>query len=310
MGTFSISGGEGFDRIVEADLHAICVQLKNPHVEAIILVGAPARGEGTPFEGKPFNDYDIVVIAREKIKLEPIRLYLPVEISVKTRDELASAPCTLFNYEMRYGHKIIFGPENILDIMPPWKKEDIPLLEGTRLLVNRGSLHLLDENFKYLMKLVLSMGDASYLAMKCHEISYQEKLSSFRQNSKSWSIPGADFLSSLYEKAIRFKLYGQKPLLAIDEWATTLRYFEQFALWYEGIRLEKTFETLEEYEYTLRKSPFSLYNIAQNLLYFRSLRNSSAPVAAKLLLRLLFLARGDSTSMSKEHYLAIWRRYA
>jgi len=310
MGRYSTDGGDRFDSLVEADLHAICHKLTNPDIEAIVLVGAPARGEGTPFEGKPYNDYDIVVVARKKIQVPPIKLSIPVDVSVKTTKELRAATCTLFNYEMRYAHKVIFGPQNILDIMPEWKKEALPLLEGTQLLVNRGTLHLLEESDKYFMKLALALGDSAFLAMKCHEISYQKKLLSFRDFFPSWNIPETNYLSDIYEKAIRFKLSGHAAPIGKEEWTRLLTYFEQFALWYEGIRLGRPIHSLDEYIHTIAEAPFSLFHAAQNLIYFRSLHHLFAPPAAKLLAALLFLNRREPGFLTKKAYLDIWRRYA
>ncbi len=206
MAIYTVAGSDDLDRKIEADLQRIAA-LAAPHSRAGILLGGYGRGEGTPFVNSdgsqaPFNDYDLVVVVdradrtvretfRALEKKLTAQLGLTVDLCPYQRDRLPRCEFSLLNYEMKYGHRVIWGDEHPLAAMPDYPHNAIPLSEGLRLLLNRGKLLLdirgrlgrpdaLSEQerirfIKFISKAWLALGDCALLAERKYSISYQEK---------------------------------------------------------------------------------------------------------------------------------------
>ena len=213
------------------------VRTISPYCEAIILLGGYGRGEGTPFireEGTqtPFNDYDLVAIVQTVNPL--IRLHFntlagqlsedlgfPVDLTPYQKSRLPSCEFSLLNFEMKYGHVVLHGPDNILDAMPDYACDAIPLHEGSRLLLNRGKL-LLDirqriaksdplnneEQLrfkKFILKAWLAFGDAALLAAGQYDIAYAVKKTRIHDIG---SCPERSVVIAEYLKAVELKEWG------------------------------------------------------------------------------------------------------
>lgn len=206
MSRYTVKGSAALDERIDADLARI-TEAAAPHCIAGILLGGYGRGEGTPFihpDGSqlPFNDYDLVVVVetldravRQRFKaLEKqlsAELGLPVDLYPYRRDDLPKCEFSLLNYELKHGHKVVWGDEHILDNMPVYPTDAIPLSEGSRLLLNRGKLlldikrrlsrsePLNDEErirfLKFISKVWLALGDCALLAARKYDISYSVK---------------------------------------------------------------------------------------------------------------------------------------
>ena len=157
MSKYTIKGSSELDEKIDADLEHI-TRTVAPHCDAGILLGGYARGEGTPFilsDGTqtPFNDYDLVVIigtVNTAVRLHFQELEqqltqeigLPVDLCPYALSELPSREFSLLNYELKYGHTVLWGNEETLDALPSYPHDAVPLSEGSRLLLNRGKLLL------------------------------------------------------------------------------------------------------------------------------------------------------------------------
>ena len=206
MSKYTIKGSNELDTLIEADLKRIAIEAA-PHSIAGILLGGYGRGEGTPFinpDGSqvPFNDYDLIVIV-DKItpairrtfqtleKQLSAEIGLPVDLCPYKRSTLPQCEFSMLNYEMKHGHKIIWGNENSLASLPDYPHGALPLAEGARLLLNRGKLLLdiqqrlaqpepLSEEerirfIKFIQKVHLAFGDCALLAAGQYDISYAIK---------------------------------------------------------------------------------------------------------------------------------------
>jgi predicted nucleotidyltransferase len=281
MSKYTVNAGERFDLVVDQHLCRIvarCLKSKySQEIKAIVLMGSYGRGEGTAFQGEnglqPFNDYDLVVVGasmnewkRRKIQKEFHRLEIElsaeigidVDLFLHTENSLKRADASLMNYEMKYGHKVVYGDESILDIMPEYSSVD--LSEATRLLLNRGKLLLdisrsLQKNEvkdelkfkKFLNKVVLAMGDAALMAAGFQGIYYKNKLEQIEQIT---GFQNSEWLIEEYQSAIAFKFIGDVELLPRDIESYYEELKEKFLDFYydfESVRLKKDVHEYHQY---------------------------------------------------------------
>ena len=177
---------------------------------ALVLIGGYARGEGgfRHVDGKPepYNDYDYFVVvggmtpaAVEVLKAQLLelghvltaRVGVEVDLAVLRLEALPRAEYSLMHAEMLWGHRVVAGDAAILEAMPRMPFAGLALAEFTRLMLNRGSLLLMNRNalatgtsgeprqreqyMKYLFKAVLACGDARLAAAGQYHPSYSEK---------------------------------------------------------------------------------------------------------------------------------------
>jgi predicted nucleotidyltransferase len=284
MSKFTVNSGKIFDRLVKRDLKKAvdyCLALPQASlVKSIILMGSYGRGEGTSLQTaaglRPFNDYDLVVVGKSMSELKrksfqkvlhvleqevSRELGITVDYFLHTENSLKRAECTLMNYEMKYGHMVLYGDKDILKLVP--EMTEVPLREATRLLLNRGKLLLdIQETIntwgsvpkklellyrKYLNKMVLALGDSALLACDLYDISYVNKREQINYidglNEPSW-------LQAEYRKAIDFKFSGNCQLLPqnIENYFETVKgYFVNLYYWLEGIRLKQQIVGYDDY---------------------------------------------------------------
>jgi hypothetical protein len=191
------------------------------HFVALVLMGGYGRGEGgyvmTAQGPAPFNDYDYFVVVRglrrgaraalarqlgELAETLAVEVGVEVDFALLRREGLAAAEYSLMNAEMRWGHRVVAGDADVLARMPEMPLRALPHGELTRLMLNRGTLLLMNQRrlaelqsiraglgaaggldaadreqfFKYLFKAALACGDARLAADGHYHPSYPEKL--------------------------------------------------------------------------------------------------------------------------------------
>lgn len=121
-------------------------------VEAIILYGGYGRGEGAWIhydnEVKPYNDYDLLVISDSTVSsnfLSEVRKSLAnilginwIDISVLPRKKLSNLSVSIFNYDLKNGSKVIWGDKHILNELPDFCANQIPLRDIRILFFTRA----------------------------------------------------------------------------------------------------------------------------------------------------------------------------
>ena len=310
VGKYSVKGSPAFDALIDRHMQRIADEVwtssYSKHWKALVLLGGYGRGEGTPLIAKdgtelPFNDYDLIVVTdrinplikgalKHLEKRLTAELGLPVDLYPYLKKNLGTCEFSLLNYELKHGHMVIRGDEKILDRMPDYPHSQIPLSEGTRLLMNRGKL-LLDikrrlatkepltpeerQRFiKFIFKANLAFGDCALLMRNAYDISYTVK----KERIKNLDLNGLSDTRGIinaYQRAIEFKEYGDfQPLettnvhMWLDE---AVQHFQDVFLWYEQRGLNRKFRDIKKYAHAfprLGNEGTPLKNAVHNLKTF------------------------------------------
>ena len=273
---YTPDGDAGVESRIDSDQQLIAAAVMDvvpeSHFRALVLIGGYARGEGgfRHVDGKPepYNDYDYFVVVRgmghhtiQTLKTTLLELGhlltdkvgVEVDLAVLREESLPSAEYSLMHAEMLWGHKVVAGDAAILDAMPPMPFAGLALAEFTRLMLNRGSLLLMNRDalasgncsapqqreqfMKYLFKAVLACGDARLAAVGHYHPSYSEKWRRLQQ--LQWDEQER-FLPQ-YEMALQAKFhpayeqYDSADLRqclqqVTDLWLLTLAYLESIRL--------------------------------------------------------------------------------
>ena len=237
---------------------------------ALVLIGGYARGEGgfRHVNGKPepYNDYDYFVvvggISQRGLKaLKPLLVQLghsltatvgvEVDLEILKEELLPKAEYSLMHAEMLWGHRVVAGNQDILSSIPGMPFARLALAEFTRLMLNRGSLLLINRSelaagrvqeaqhreqfMKYLFKAVLASGDARLAAAGQYHPSYTEKWQ--RLQKMQW--PGHKQFLSQYAIALEAKFHPSYERFTDADLVNYLR--QVTALWMETLsHLEAT----------------------------------------------------------------------
>lgn len=186
-------------------------EIKPLNPQAIIIYGSYGRNEGAWILDQnnllPYNDFDIVIVDDttdnsnyNRNLTESLKKKLNVEwidLQVLNKKKLKSlSKRTIFNYDLKYGSKVIYGDERILELIPINQKskinvKDLEVLFNTRLWTFYGSqltLKKLDAKksrfFKYQMsKAVLASIESYLIRNNYYNCSYKLKVKKFIEMS-------------------------------------------------------------------------------------------------------------------------------
>jgi len=213
------------------------------NLEAVILYGGYGRKEGSWIieqDGncRPYNDYDILLVVREKIPIKVIdsmRKSLAekigiswVDIGQKTPAELKKLKPSIYNYDLKHASKVIQGDPNILNCIAEMDAVTIPLKEGEILfffffwtllgsLDNKGlSVDRKDEESRFfrnqMAKAVLAVVDVLLLQKGAYHPSYRERVKRLRE-----LYPKKSELCELSEWALEEKLCPKAPYMKAQD---------------------------------------------------------------------------------------------
>ncbi len=317
MGKYSVQGSPEFDALVDAHMERIAEvvysSIYSKHWKALVLCGGYGCGEGTPLIQRPgvrgqkteaelpFNEYAFLVVTR---LLDPLvkrslkkmefhlseELGLPVVLRPRLECSLKRRDFSLCNYEIRQGHRVIRGNENILSKMPDFPPDRIPRSEGTRLLMNCGKRLLemklrlstgrpltREERYfciKYIFKAHLAFGDCALLLRGAYDPSPAVRKERIQSIDLS-GMPDGHGMAEAYLRAIAFKdcaCFQPLETVNLHVWFDeTIQRFKEVFLWHERRRLNRKFRTLEKYAHAfpnLGNEGSALKNAGHNLRAF------------------------------------------
>lgn len=311
---FCITAEPALEKKIGEDLHRIqeaILAVMGHQVLSIVLTGGYGRGEGGIAwkDGKvcPVNDYDLVVVTKNmslpmflahRSRIQRLgerlteQLGLGIDLALTRKKMLPTMSPNIFWYETREGHYVVWGEQDILTDLPGWAPEDIPLSEGTRLLLNRGAMLLVARAIlnssnppsanecqmilTAAWKAVLSWGDCALLKNGRYDYRYQKRKDMIHVLSSLNDIPSGETLPAFYSHAIHYKFFQEnlRPQpTGIGEWLSEIiKQHERMFQWFEENRLGRTIANWNEYATWVPKLPLpgslvgKAKNVARNIL--------------------------------------------
>ncbi len=178
-------------------------------VEAVVLTGSFGRGEGGVYQDSagrycPVNDYDLIVVDPRDLTVELAGLgdQLARELEIDFVDLAYSNGCwenlppTIFNYDLKYGSRVMAGNPSVLDPIPVYAASEFTADDTVRLLLNRTAGLLSGINGKFLgddpgsadeqryrtnqmVKAWIAVGDAYLIQWNGYDSSYMRRKERF-----------------------------------------------------------------------------------------------------------------------------------
>lgn len=213
-------------------------------LEAVLLGGGYGRGEGgvlrSPTGDRPYNDLEYYVAIKGNRHLNGLRYRrrlevlgeilthladAEIEFTVTSLAALASAPVSMFSYDLSAGHRTL-GPGAVPEPLPGFERhrgaESIPSAEATRLLMNRCSgllfagIELAREPFtpaaadfvrRNIAKVQLALGDAVLTACGQYHWSCRERHHRLDRLAGIECWPWLDTVLWQHAAGVAFKLH-------------------------------------------------------------------------------------------------------
>ena len=254
---YTVYGDSEFDKKIDEHMiqirEAVLEVMPEKYLSALILGGGYGRGEGGVFleNGKMelYNDYDFFVISndisRSKMQQYHAELFevgekltkiIGIDVDFgpfRNVSELASMKFTMMWFELKQAHIVVYGDEKILDAIPNFQPNAIPLSEAMGLMLNRSVGLLLakqrlennsknlstgDKDFieRNIFKAGMAAGDAFLISNHTFNHSYVKRMSLMDKFKENDIIANNDFLP-LYKKSIMYKLKPERKDRSYEE---------------------------------------------------------------------------------------------
>jgi len=254
---YTLDGDDAVENRIDKDQQLIGQAVVNffpsSIFSALVLIGGYARGEGgfCYIDGKPapYNDYDYFIVVKNlnkakqrewNPKLQKLAKELEQQVGIEvdffflSEESLSGAEFSLMFAEMQWGNRVIAGDPDVLAVMPPMPFAKLPLAEFTRLMLNRGSLLLLNKQarlagepsnalqheifVKYLFKAILAIVDSHLAVRRIYHPSYPEKLKLLESIAEQHEL--IDLLD-MYRLALEARFhpnFSQYSSMNLDVW--------------------------------------------------------------------------------------------
>lgn len=245
----TVHGSPDFNEWMQRVLDELGADVRDqlgPDLVALVLGGGYGRGEGGVDyrHGKelPYNDLDLVLVVHRHHRslldrLEPLRRSYETRLGIEvdfgrllTPRDVRRLPHRLMWFDLLHGHRVLAGDPEILSRHAPASlNEPLPLVEASRLLLNRGSGMLWamriqrglerapDPDFlrRNYHKCALALGDSLMIAHKIYETPYRGREARLRKVLASEESLARLGIQGLYREALRFRFrpdqVGRRP---------------------------------------------------------------------------------------------------
>jgi hypothetical protein len=249
-------------------------------LEAVVLGGGYGRGEGGVLRMEnaehAYNDLEFYIFVRGPLLLRE-RKYrgrlaelahhwtektgIEFESKTLTFAKIQRAPVSMFYYDLVVGHRWLFGEaEEFANCEHHHAAHRIPLVEATRLLMNRASgllfaktLHATDSDFirRNISKAQLAMGDVVLTASGRYHASCRERHR--RLEKLEGDMPWLAEVLRHHAMGVAFKLHPyastERPEALEAELAEVTQLAGKVFLWLEEKRLGVPFRSHREYAF-------------------------------------------------------------
>lgn len=249
---YTARGGVAAERRITEALEAATAALERAlpqdAMRSVVLLGGYGRGEGGVItvagEERPHNNFDLLVITRGSTPPESLSKLattaltsveatfdIDIDVGAIAEKSLRRAPCMVMWYDMRFGHRTLLGDRDFvpsleqmsLERVLPWDVRNLMVNRGTLLLINqlliaRGNLTESDSRavVKHMMKAIIGYGDALLFSRGAYHWSYEEK--GRRMRARTDIAPA---FQTLYDEAIEFRFrpdYAAYASRDLDAW--------------------------------------------------------------------------------------------
>jgi hypothetical protein len=255
-GRFTLRGSSAMEAqlagIVRQAAEIIGSHVRPDELRALALIGGYGRGEGgvdrSGGSERPHNNLDFLLVTDRTIRpglkelldhcLEPLRRQYGVglDLGIVTARALRRAPCLVMWYDMRYGHKTVLGDASFLPSLTHFSREAIVPGDVRDLLVNRGTLLIINEALleqggtddarrralvRHAAKAIIGYGDTLLFFRGRYHWSYVEKR---RRVAELRDAPAG--FRQLYEEASAFRFepdYGSLSGRDVSLWLEKVR---------------------------------------------------------------------------------------
>jgi len=206
------------DKIVQKDTEKIIKAARKGKFESLVLYGAYGKGEGCIYEGKPRNDYDLLLVGGDrKTKRAIERVKTAVENEVFAVDSLDGVKCSQQWYEVKYGSILLAGKPLEL---PDWQPWDIPFEDAVASINKRCVSMILGKHemmkdepdwrkaVEQVCKGIISIGDAILIRRGEFHPKYSMRA----------LMLSVDEIGKLYQEAVAIKIYNRPELNPDQIW--------------------------------------------------------------------------------------------
>jgi len=297
---FTLDGSAALEKrlhhLCEQIRAALCGLLPPGKLEAILLAGGYGRGEGgvlsTPNGDQPYNDLEFYIFLHGNRHLNELRYGHPLEVlgqiltpqagvdvdfKIASLDEFQRNPVSMFSYDLVSGHRQLLGRDDLFEpCAHHLLAENIPLMEASRLLMNRCSGLLfarerLDRRSRFtaedadyvrrnIAKAALAFGDIILTVRGQYHWSCRERHHRLLALTPDPTLRFLDKVRSNHKVGVSFKLHPQRSNGVFSQLEThhaeVTALGLQLWLWLESLRLNVTFSSVRDYvEHPLDKCP-------------------------------------------------------
>lgn len=318
----------------------------------LVLGGGYGRGEGglVVKDGKemPYNDLDLTLVVGNKStiprdRLKAIEKKYAKELGIHvdfsrplTVRDVENWPRWLMWYDLINGYVALKGGQELLaSLAPATLKEPLPVIEATRLLLNRGTGLLWafrvvrkieqapDDDFirRNYYKCSLALGDALLIAYQRFTTKYWGRDDLLADLELAEPKVGSFGLQSLYREALRFKFRPDQinsDIIKEEDLKALAKLWGTIFLHVEMVRTGLVWSSLDDYvnwkgirEKDQHALPMIFRNIARNLQMGRWSWRYPRETLYKQLPVLLGLVSANVENWAEEtkEFLRIWNRF-